>query len=81
MRENAVREQVQQGFITVEHIGGKHNLADPFTKEEKATIIFLPVEIYYSHHLSLTASGTCTKQPTVTIIPTPRTNTMTKVTM
>lgn len=35
MRENAVREQVQQGFITVEHIGGKHNLADPFTKEEK----------------------------------------------
>jgi hypothetical protein len=35
MRENAVREQVQLGFITVEHIGGKHNLADAFTKEEK----------------------------------------------
>jgi Reverse transcriptase (RNA-dependent DNA polymerase). len=35
MRENAVREQVQRNFITVEHIGGKHNLADPFTKEEK----------------------------------------------
>jgi len=35
MRENAVREQVQLGFVTVEHIGGKHNLADAFTKEEK----------------------------------------------
>ena len=35
MRENAVREQVQLGLITVEHIGGKHNLADSFTKEEK----------------------------------------------
>jgi deoxyuridine 5''-triphosphate nucleotidohydrolase (dut) len=35
MRENAVREQVQLGLITVSHIGGKHNLADPFTKEEK----------------------------------------------
>jgi hypothetical protein len=35
MRENAVREQVQQGLITVEHIGGKQNLSDAFTKEEK----------------------------------------------
>jgi hypothetical protein len=35
MRENAVREQVQLGFVTVEHIGGQHNLADSFTKEEK----------------------------------------------
>jgi len=41
MRENAVREQVQLGLITVEHIGGKHNLADPFTKEEKDTDHFL----------------------------------------
>jgi hypothetical protein len=37
MRENAVREQIQLGFITVEHIGGKQNLADAFTKEEKDT--------------------------------------------
>jgi hypothetical protein len=35
MRENAVREQVQLGLITVEHIGGKQNLSDAFTKEEK----------------------------------------------
>jgi hypothetical protein len=35
MRENAISEQVQLGLITVEHIGGKHNLADSFTKEEK----------------------------------------------
>lgn len=41
MRENAVREQVQLGFITVEHIGGKHNPADTFTKEEKDAAHFL----------------------------------------
>jgi deoxyuridine 5'-triphosphate nucleotidohydrolase len=41
MRENAVREQIQLGFITVEHIGGKQNLADAFTKEEKDTNHFI----------------------------------------
>ena len=41
MRDNAVREQVQLGLITVEHIGGKQNLADTFTKEEKDTEHFL----------------------------------------
>ena len=41
MRENTVREQVQLGFITVEHIGGKHNLADAFTKEEKNDTHFI----------------------------------------
>ena len=35
IRENAVREQVQADFITVKHIGGKHNSADIFTKEDK----------------------------------------------
>ena len=35
IRENAVREQVQTGLITVEHIDGKANLADLFTKEDK----------------------------------------------
>lgn len=35
MRENAVCEQVQLGLITVEHIGGKQNLSDAFTKEKK----------------------------------------------
>jgi hypothetical protein len=31
-----VYEQVQLDFITVEHLGDKHNLSDPFfTKEEK----------------------------------------------
>jgi hypothetical protein len=41
MRENAVREQVQLGLITVEHIGGKQNLSDAFTKEEKDTEHFI----------------------------------------
>jgi len=35
MRENQVRENVENGFIRVEHIDGKLNLADLFTKEHK----------------------------------------------
>ena len=35
MRENAVREQVQAGFIEVKHIAGNQNTADIFTKENK----------------------------------------------
>jgi deoxyuridine 5'-triphosphate nucleotidohydrolase len=35
MRENAVRESIENDFITVRHISGKHNLADLFTKEDK----------------------------------------------
>ena len=35
MRENAVRESVQNGFITTEHCQGKYNLSDMFTKEDK----------------------------------------------
>jgi hypothetical protein len=41
MRENAIREQIQLGTITVKHIGRKHNLADPFTEEEKDTQHFI----------------------------------------
>ena len=35
IRENAVREQVQNKFIEVKHIGGDHNPSDIFTKEDK----------------------------------------------
>ena len=35
IRENAVCKQVQANFITIEHIGGKHNSANIFTKEDK----------------------------------------------
>ncbi len=35
IRENAVRESVQNNFIKVKHIEGKVNLSDMFTKEEK----------------------------------------------
>jgi hypothetical protein len=41
IRENAVRESVQKGFINVKHISGKLNLGDMFTKEEKDTTHFL----------------------------------------
>jgi hypothetical protein len=37
MRENHVRENVEQKIVTISHIGGKRNLADLFTKEMKDT--------------------------------------------
>ena len=35
MRENLVRENVRNNFISIQHVGGKQNLADLFTKEMK----------------------------------------------
>lgn len=43
MRENAIREGVESDFITVQHIEGKVNLADMFTKEDKDTNHFISV--------------------------------------
>ena len=43
IRENAVRESVQSNFIKVEHIPGKLNLSDMFTKEDKDTLHFLTI--------------------------------------
>ena len=37
IRENAVREAVQQNIIDVKHITGKVNIADLFTKEDRDT--------------------------------------------
>jgi len=41
MRENHVRENVENHFVQVQHIGGKVNLADLFTKEMKDTAHFV----------------------------------------
>ena len=35
LRENAVREAIQQGLVDVVHIAGKDNMADIFTKEDR----------------------------------------------
>jgi hypothetical protein len=35
MRENQVRENVMSKFVSIQHIDGKLNLADIFTKEMK----------------------------------------------
>ena len=40
IRENAVREEVQSGFILPKHIAGKNNPADLFTKELKDILTF-----------------------------------------
>jgi len=41
MRENLVRENVENNFVQIKHIGGKVNIADLFTKEMKDTNHFV----------------------------------------
>jgi deoxyuridine 5'-triphosphate nucleotidohydrolase len=43
MRENAIREAVATDFVSVQHIEGKLNLADMFTKEDRDTEHFIQV--------------------------------------
>ena len=46
VRENAVQEQVQAGYIIVKHIAGILNLTDIFTKEDKDVQHFLQILHY-----------------------------------
>jgi hypothetical protein len=41
MKEHHVRENVEREFVTIQHIGGKMNLADLFTKEMNDTAHFV----------------------------------------
>ena len=43
MRENAIRESIYNNFATVNHIEGKVNLADLFTKEDKDPAHFIRI--------------------------------------
>ena len=43
IRENAVREYVQNKTVTVAHIAGDFNIADIFTKELKDTNTFTKI--------------------------------------
>ena len=43
IRDNAVRESVQNNFIMIAHIAGKLNLSDMFTKEEKNAAHFITI--------------------------------------
>jgi deoxyuridine 5'-triphosphate nucleotidohydrolase len=43
IRENAVRESVQNNFIEVKHIPGRLNLSDMFTKEDKDSAHFITI--------------------------------------
>jgi deoxyuridine 5'-triphosphate nucleotidohydrolase len=43
IRENAVRESVQNNFIEVKHIPGRLNLSDMFTKEDKDSSHFITI--------------------------------------
>ena len=41
MRENAIREAVATDFVSIQHVEGKVNLSDLFTKEDKDTVHFI----------------------------------------
>jgi hypothetical protein len=41
MRENRIRENIASQFVDIQHIAGKINLADIFTKEMKNTCHFV----------------------------------------
>jgi hypothetical protein len=43
IRENAVREAQQKGFISTKHCQGKYNLSDMFTKEDKNPAHFIEI--------------------------------------
>jgi hypothetical protein len=43
IRENAIRESVENNFIIVKHIEGRLNLADMFTKEDKDAKHFIEI--------------------------------------
>ncbi len=54
MRENHVRENITNGFISVHHIDGKLNLADIFTKEMKDTSHFVELRDLFMCHRFVT---------------------------
>ena len=41
VRDNAVRESVQEGSVDIQHIAGSVNLADLFTKEDRVQRHFI----------------------------------------
>ena len=49
MRENRVRENMQNQFVQICHINGKTNLADLFTKEMRDTAHFVELRDLMLH--------------------------------
>ena len=43
IRENAIREAVANDFVNIQHIEGRLNLADIFTKEDKDVEHFIQI--------------------------------------
>jgi hypothetical protein len=50
MKENHVRENIATNFITIQHIDGKINIADIFTKEMKDTSHFVELRDLFMCH-------------------------------
>jgi hypothetical protein len=49
MCKNLVRENVENNFVQIKHIGGKVNIADLFTKEMKDTNHFVTLRNLMMH--------------------------------
>jgi hypothetical protein len=50
MKENLVRENIANQFVTIKHIDGKKNIADIFTKEMKDTGHFVELRDLFMCH-------------------------------
>ena len=49
IRENAVREAIKNGIISLQHIEGTVNIADLFTKEDKNVAHFISIRDILVH--------------------------------
>ena len=50
IRENAIHESIQAGFVAIHHVEGIINLADLFTKEDKCTDHFVTIRDKIMHN-------------------------------
>ena len=51
IRENAIRENIQNKTIQISHVDGKTNIADIFTKEDKDTAHYIKTRNILLYHI------------------------------
>jgi len=71
MKENHIRENVERNFVTIEHIGGKVNLADIFTEEMKDTAHFVELHDLMMHPRFVLYLVLCTRLSSIPAPPPP----------
>ena len=57
IKENAVRENIQNKSIKISHVDGKTNIADIFTKEDKDTAHYLELRDLLLYHIPVCSNS------------------------